>query len=217
MLVGVDEAGRGPVLGSMFVAAVAVPTGTVLPEGIVDSKQLSDERREGLAAQLREHPNLRSAVIEVSNEEIDAPDEDLNVLTARAHAGVIRDVLPDGAEADCTVDACDVDANRFRKRVCRDLPDEVRVDARHRADEDEPIVAAASIVAKSHREAHVAELGAAFGPIGSGYPSDPTTRSFLEQYVDRHGELPDCARQSWQTSVDVLAALEQGTLAEFED
>ncbi len=48
--------------------------------------------------------------------------------------------------------------------------------------------------------------------MGSGYPSDPTTRTFLADYVDRHGELPACARRSWSTCDDVLAAASQSTL-----
>jgi len=51
--------------------------------------------------------------------------------------------------------------------------------------------------------------------VGSGYPSDPTTRAFLAGYVEEHGELPDCARTSWSTCDDVLAAARQSTLGEF--
>ena len=51
--------------------------------------------------------------------------------------------------------------------------------------------------------------------MGSGYPSDPNTREFLESYVDTHGELPSCARESWSTCEDVLAAAEQTGLGQF--
>jgi ribonuclease HII len=79
-------------------------------------------------------------------------------------------------------------------------------------------VGAASIVAKTARERHVERLAEAHtghGPVGSGYPSDPTTRRFLAAYVGEHGELPACARRSWSTSTDVLAAAEQSSLEEF--
>jgi ribonuclease HII len=76
-------------------------------------------------------------------------------------------------------------------------------------------VGAASIIAKVARDAHVAELADEYGDVGSGYPSDPTTRTFLADYVDSHGELPPCARRSWSTCDDVLAAAEQATLGDF--
>jgi ribonuclease HII len=94
----------------------------------------------------------------------------------------------------------------------------VDVHAEHRADESYPLVAAASVVAKVERDARIDALAddyAEYGPIGSGYPSDPTTRDFLRTYVEETGTLPDCARASWSTSSDVLAAAEQSGLSEF--
>ena len=76
-------------------------------------------------------------------------------------------------------------------------------------------MAAASVVAKVERDAAVADIAAEYGDVGSGYPSDPTTRAFLRRYVDEHGRLPECARESWQTSRDVLAAAEQSALDSF--
>ncbi|QZY01059.1 ribonuclease HII [Halobaculum rubrum] len=96
----------------------------------------------------------------------------------------------------------------------------VDVTAEHGADESYPVVAAASVVAKVERDRIVAELDAAYRDrgydgIGSGYPSDPNTREFLRKYVDREGDLPECARTSWSTCDDVLAASEQSALGEF--
>jgi ribonuclease HII len=76
-------------------------------------------------------------------------------------------------------------------------------------------VAAASIVAKVERDRHVDDLRAEYGEVGSGYPSDPTTRTFLRDYVRDHGELPACARTSWKTCDDVLVAATQSALDEF--
>ena len=81
--------------------------------------------------------------------------------------------------------------------------------------EDDPLVAAGSIVAKVARDGHVAQLAEKYGEVGSGYPSDSTTREFLREYVTEHGELPACARVSWKTSEDVLAAAEQSALDRF--
>jgi len=222
---GVDEAGKGPVLGSMFAAAVLVPELSVLPEAVADSKTLAPSRREPLAARLREDDRVAVGVAEMPVERIDAPDTDMNGLTVAAQADALGAVV-DGRSPDAVadedlsgvVDAGDVDAERFARRVRDGLgPDaEVELAAEHGADETDPAVAAASIVAKVERDAHVAALDAEYDrDVGSGYPSDPTTRAFLREHVREHGELPACARRSWSTCEDVLTAAEQAELGEF--
>jgi ribonuclease HII len=209
MRVGVDEAGKGPVLGSMFAAAVRADPAD-LPEGVGDSKGIPAQRRERLASAIREAADT-VAVAEVTVERIDDPDTDMNELTVAAHAEALADAA--APDDETVVDAGDTNAVRFERRVGNRAPLAVR--AEHGADEAHAIVGAASIVAKSAREAHVADLTAAYGDVGSGYPSDPTTRAFLRSYVDEHGSLPACARESWQTSRDVLAARDQASLGEF--
>jgi ribonuclease HII len=145
----------------------------------------------------------------------------MNSLTVAAHAEAIAAVARDGDAV--TTDAGDVSESRFARRVrdaVADTPDGTTVDvhAEHGADAEYPIVAAASVVAKVRRDAAIESLDAEYadyGPIGSGYPSDQTTRAFLRDFVAETGDLPDCARASWSTSADVLAAAEQSGLSEF--
>jgi ribonuclease HII len=207
---GVDEAGRGPVLGSLFVACVSADA-AALPAGIDDSKQLTPARREEISADLRADERISLAVVEVTPAEID--DGSLNALTVGAMAETIDSVALDGRSG--MVDACDIDAARFGRRVAAETAADVSIAAEHGADESHAIVGAASIVAKVARDDHIAELAAEHGPIGSGYPNDPTTRTFLREYVREHGDLPPFARASWQTSRDVLDAAKQSALAEF--
>jgi len=211
MRVGVDEAGKGPVLGSMFAAAVAADP-EALPEDVGDSKGIDPERREELALAIREVS--RVGVVEIPVVEIDDPETDMNTLTVVAHARALERIAESGESA--IVDAGDTNAVRFGTRLSHRLETDLDVRAEHGADENHAVVGAASIVAKVARDAHVDALAAKYGPLGSGYPSDPTTREFLEAYVDRHGELPPCARASWQTSSDVLAAASQASLDAFE-
>ena len=211
MRVGVDEAGKGPVLGSMFAAAVRAEP-EALPAGVADSKTLQPARRETLAAEIRERA-AAVAVAEVPVERIDDPETDMNGLTVEAHARALADVAHDGPAV--TLDAGEVDAERFGRRVAERVDADLDLTARHRADADDSLVAAASIVAKVARDAHVDGLADRFGDVGSGYPSDPATRAFLRAYVDEHGSLPACARASWQTCDDVLAAAEQAAIGEF--
>lgn len=210
---GADEAGKGPVLGSMFAACVAAPGTGALPDGVADSKALAPERREALAAAVRDDDRLSVGVREVPVERIDAPDTDMNGLAARAHAEAVAAAATEGDAG--VVDAADTDPARFARRVADATPLSVSVTGEHRADENRPLVAAASVVAKVERDRHVESLAAEYGAVGSGYPSDPTTRDFLAGYVERHGRLPECARSSWATCEDVVAAAEQSALGEF--
>jgi ribonuclease HII len=210
MEVGVDEAGKGPVLGSMFAAAVRAPR-EALPEGIDDSKRLSDERREELADRLRADERVEVGLAELTPAEIDAGN--MNDLTVAAHADALSAVVRDGDAGVC--DAGDVDAERFAARVAARVDADVAVVAEHGADGADELVGAASVLAKSAREAHVATLREAYGEVGSGYPSDPTTRRYLREHVEATGELPSCARTSWSTCNAVLAAAEQSGLDEF--
>lgn len=211
MQVGVDEAGKGPVLGSMFAAAVRADP-SQLPDGIADSKQLTPARRETLASQIRASAD-EVAVGEITVREIDEPETDMNSLTVRAQARALQGV--DCNEATIITDAGDTNAGRFGQRLARQVAGSLDITAEHGADDEYTIVGAASIIAKVKRDAHVEGLAERFGDIGSGYPSDPSTRRFLADYVDQHGELPPCARTSWQTSQDVLASAEQSSLGEF--
>jgi ribonuclease HII len=210
---GVDEAGKGPVLGSMFAAAVVADEST-LPDGLADSKQLSAARREGLAAELAASEAVEIGVAEMPVERIDDPRTDMNSLTVEAQATALSKVAQDGLSGH--VDAGDTDADRFGRRVADQVPADVTLRAEHRADETYQLVAAASVVAKVRRDEHVAALATEYDrPIGSGYPSDPQTRAFLEAHLQETGDLPDCARRSWKTSADLLAAGEQSGLADF--
>lgn len=218
MQVGVDEAGKGPVLGSMFVAAVRAER-DALPDDVTDSKRLSPERRTALDERIRAAASAVT-VVEVPVERIDDPETDMNGLAVQGHASALAAVGTDGTDgAACYLDAADTDAERFGRRVADAIDDAVdgdpTVTATHGAETEYPCVAAASIVAKVARDAHVRDLADEYGDLGSGYPGDETTRSFLDEYVAEHGRLPDCARSSWQTSRDVLAAHEQSTMGEF--
>jgi len=210
MRFGADEAGKGPVLGSMFAAAVRAPV-DALPEDVADSKDVRPERRVELAGEIRAAATV--GVAEIPASRIDDPATDMNTLTVAAHAAAIGDAVTDGDAGLC--DAGDTDEARFARRVGERVERDIDLRAEHRADERDAHVGAASIVAKVERDAHVEALSEAHGNVGSGYPSDPTTREFLREFVAEHGELPDCARRSWSTCDDVLAKAEQSALDEF--
>ena len=234
MYLGVDEAGKGPVLGPMVAAAVFADP-SVLPADVDDSKRLSPERRETLDAAIRGIDGVAVGVAFVEPAEIDRPDTDMNTLTVRGQARAVCAALEaretageDGPDGPIRVvaDAGDTSEARFARRLGEFIEKDVGgtdrpavdVEAFHGADESDPVVGAASVVAKVARDARMAaidEAYPAYDGVGSGYPSDPTTRSFLRAYVGDHGAVPDCARRSWATCDDVIAAAEQSGLDEF--
>ncbi len=211
MEVGVDEAGKGPVLGSMFVAAVRADP-SVLPDDVGDSKSIPAERRQELAVTIRDRAQA-ATVVEIPVERIDDPETDMNGLTVAGHAEALSAVTT--ADDSGYLDAGDTNAVRFERRVTKQADCDADIRAEHGADETYSIVGAASILAKVARERHVDTLAAEYGAVGSGYPSDPTTQEFLESFVRENGHLPACARTSWQTSRDVLNAVDQSSLTDF--
>lgn len=245
MYLGVDEAGKGPVLGSMVAAAVIADPDD-LPADIDDSKRLSPDRRESLDAMIRDIDGVAVGVAFVTPDEIDRSDTDMNTLTVSGQARAVRTVLTEHSrlvtDAGVTpldepvrvvADAGDTSEERFARRLAsfitgddagvaaepgsESTPD-VDVTAAHGADEDDPVVGAASIVAKVARDERMAAVDAEhpdYADVGSGYPADPATRSFLREYVADHGDVPNCARRSWSTCDDVLAAAEQSRFDEF--
>jgi ribonuclease HII len=210
---GLDEAGRGPVLGSLFVGFVDAPA-AVLPPGLADSKDLSEATIIDLATTLYNTPKVTACVREIPVPEIDTGEANVTELTMDRMAGLISECATSDRGV---VDACHSDASVFGRLVTERLHGESppSVEAEHGADTRVEQVMAASILAKHEREQHVAALREQHGDVGSGYPSDPVTQTFLEDYVDTHGELPACARRSWQTSQDALNAAAQTELGAY--
>ena len=214
VVVGVDEAGRGAVIGPMVVAAVRCDAGD-LPAGVDDSKRLTAMTRRRLGVQLATAASIGVAYARIEPAMIDEPRSTLTGVTVSAAQRVLRRLLRSGDHV--LLDAADVDAARFGRRVARDLgvPDVV-IDAQHRADAEVPQVAAASIAAKVLRDAAVASIDAQWarvGGVGSGYPSDPVARAFIKHQLAAGGPLPEVVRTSWATVTQLQAALDQQTLS----
>jgi len=207
---GIDEAGKGPVLGPMVTAGVAVEDVSFLSGiGINDSKKLTAKRREELFSEITSR--FRYAVVVQSPEEIDNRGGTMNEFTVDCHAEVLRTLNPDVVY----LDACDVNANRFGTNVLVASGIETKVISEHKADAKFEVVGAASIVAKVTRDCLIDQLKEEFGDIGSGYPSDPVTIAFLTEYIQKNGKAPSCARKSWQTVTDILDKSAQKSIDSF--
>jgi ribonuclease HII len=197
---GVDEAGRGPVFGAMYVTCIAANPMT-LPSGLADSKTLTNKKISKIVKKLQSETECFITTVEIPSHKIDASDKSISELTLEAFADAIEatDLAYNGY-----VDACLKDTSKVEARLHKSSSRPVVVQAEHKADESYPIVSAASILAKHARETQVEQLKEKYGDIGSGYPSDPTTKEYLENYVKENKELPPFARESWKTSQKAL-------------
>jgi ribonuclease HII len=199
-VLGIDEAGRGSLVGPLVVGGFLLDAARI-PElteiGVRDSKRLTPARREEIFAEL---PSIgRSWAIPLPPRTVDRAvhRRGLNDLELDAFARIVRSARPDMAFAD----ACDPVAERFGRRLGEASGNCCLVHARHKADRDLPVVGAASIVAKVHRDRALDRLRARLGEdLGSGYPSDRETVAFVRQTLSGGGPLPSWLRASWATT-----------------
>jgi len=211
--IGIDEAGRGPVIGPLVVGALCLPEAD-LPllhdAGVTDSKLLSESKRIELDTWIREQATMRNWMIElhISNPaEIDRAMAltNLNDHEVTLFAALARKLRIDGGGI-LQLDACDVDAGRFGNNVASRLQgwpwDGWSMDSRHGADLHYLAVAGASILAKVARDNTIQSLSAEIGiDLGSGYPSDPKTIAAIPKLIE--GTEPhDCLRWGWATVRD---------------
>jgi ribonuclease HII len=207
LVAGVDDAGRGAVIGPLVIAGVLVKEENLprLKElGVKDSKLLSPHRREVLAVEIRKIVQKYS-VVKLQPEEIDVVVKSgrklhkLNWLEAQTMARVIETLRPHRVY----VDASDVLEERFKQHILECMSFKVDIISEHKADRNYVAVSAASIIAKVERDREVAELARVYGDFGSGYPSDQRTINFLKQLVEETGDYPEFIRKSWKPAKKV--------------
>ena len=168
---GCDEAGRGPLCGSVVAAAVILPRGLVI-DGLNDSKKLSEKKREALFDIIKEKA-VAYAIAEATPEEID----EINILNASMLA-MRRAVEGLGVKADFAL----IDGNCSRGFT---VPTETVV----KGDAKSYSIAAASILAKVTRDRQCIELDAIYPQYGiakhKGYP----TKDHMDA-VRKYGPCP---------------------------
>lgn len=208
-LVGIDEAGRGPVIGPLVITIFACKKNKVEElqnKGVKDSKLLSSKKRIELSKLLSENESFYSETAVISAHEIDnfVDSTSLNDLEITYFAKLI-DNLPEHIANNCQImlDACEVNTDKFTQKVFSKLKkfgNEQNISSENKADLNHIHVACASILAKENREREVSKIKEElFLEIGSGYPSDPKTKSAVQ--VLTKGNLPNkYLRFSWATT-----------------
>ena len=213
LIAGVDEAGRGCVVGPLVVAGVTVKTHNLqllMDLGVKDSKLLTPKKREALYPEIIKLTE-KHHIIKVPPAQIDKVVRSsrilhkLNRLEAQTMAKIIEILRPDEAY----VDAADVLEHRFGNHINELLRFKTRIVSEHKADRTYPIVSAASIIAKVERDSEITKLKVKYGDFGSGYLTDDKTIVFLKRLLDTNDDYPSCVRKSWKPAQRIKS--EKGT------
>jgi ribonuclease HII len=202
LVLGIDESGRGPIVGNLVLAGVLIEEGDekeLKDMGVKDSKLLSEKQRNRLFPKI-EKLAKKVMVVEVTPAEIDARfavGMNLNSLEASKMAEIINKLRPDIAIVDCP----SPNIRSFKeKTLAKFLEHRCEVIAEHYADKNWPVVSAASIIAKVIRDKRIKEIEREVGyPIGVGYTHDQRTLDFVERALSEKDHLDKYIRKSWLT------------------
>lgn len=204
---GIDDAGRGPVIGPMVLAGCLLEEETereLKKLGVKDSKQLTQKRREFLEKIIKEKAKAFEVLI-FNADEIDSREGggmNLNDLEAVACAKIIDKINGKGyGKLKVIIDCPSVSIAKWEdylKTKIKDLST-LEIHCEHKADQNHVSVSAASVLAKCVREREMGKLKEKYGfEIGSGYCSDPLTCSFLEKNADKFKDN-GIFRKTWST------------------
>jgi len=210
-IIGIDDAGRGPVLGPMILAGVLIEEkdNNILKEwGAKDSKLLTPIKRkevkEKIINQYKYHIEQSEPI------EIDESDN-LNYLEAIKTAKIINKLTKNLNEkvlviVDCPSTNIESWSNDVQQLI--ENPEIVSLSCEHKADFNHPVVSAASIIAKERREDEMYKLRLELKKdFGSGYPADPKTKEFIAENFDKE-EYKSLIRFSWNTVKKLIKAKE---------
>ena len=217
LVLGIDEAGRGPVIGPMVIAGVSIDEKDIdklKRLGVKDSKLLSPKQREDMFDKIISIVKKYKSII-TQPEEIDSAlrSESLNLnwLEAIKSAEIINFLNPEKAIIDCPSN--NITAYKdFLKKHLKDKKTELVLE--HKADFKYPIVSAASIIAKVTRDNEIKKIQKKIRePIGSGYPSDPVTINFLEKNYNNYQGI---FRKEWASWKKLNKKKKQKSLKDFQ-
>lgn len=211
-VLGIDEAGRGPVIGPLIIAGVMIEEGSEKEiDGVRDSKLLTHGRRIQLGKKIIENSDFK--IIEVSPKEIDKVLEshnlNLNWLEAHKQAEIINELKPDKVIIDCPSPNC----KKFTEYLQNLLVNKkIKLVVEHKADFKYAVCSAASILAKVRREEAMDKIKQKYGETGPGYSSNPITQKFVKKNWEKH---PEIFRKTWATWKNHKKMKGQMRLGEF--
>jgi len=207
LICGIDEAGRGSVIGPMVIAGILISEEKInelINLKVRDSKEVKPEEREKLYHEILKIAKAWKIII-LTAKEVDSETrinkmKGINYLEAQKFIEIINELKPDIAY----IDLPSRDPEKFKSIIYQMLEHECQLILEHNADKNYPATSAASIVAKVTRDREIKKLREKFGDFGSGYPHDPKTRRFIREILKSSSEAQECIRLSWQTISRVM-------------
>lgn len=201
---GVDDAGRGSMLGPLVIAGVLIDKKNMKMLrllGIKDSKQLSPQLREYFYKKIINVVDDYH-IVKIPPRSIDASvkKHGLNDLEAKYMAKIVSKLNPDISY----VDSCDVKPLRFGRKISG-LSENHKIRSYHHADSRFAVVSAASILAKVTRDRAIAKLRKDYDDLGSGYPSDIKTVNFTIAFYRQNRVMPSFMRKSWKPVIRIMS------------
>ncbi|KAF7410575.1 hypothetical protein HZH68_004956 [Vespula germanica] len=215
---GVDEAGRGPVLGPMVYGIAYAPLAQkqlLVDLGCADSKSLTENQRDSIFDKICEENDKMGWTVEaispnvIANSMYRRSKKSLNEVSMESAIGLIKRAV----EAGVNVSKVYVDTvgkpEKYQARLEEIFP-RLEIVVAKKADSTYPIVSAASICAKVCRDHAIRAWqfpeGSNETEYGSGYPNDPVTKKWLTANVDAVFGFPQIVRFSWSTAEKILEA-----------
>ncbi|KAL8621273.1 hypothetical protein ACOMHN_008098 [Nucella lapillus] len=226
---GIDEAGRGPVLGPLVYGICFSPVAEkekFAEIGCADSKTLTEEQREEIFSNICDNNDMIGWMVDIispayiSQSMLRRAKYNLNALSHDSAIGLVKAALEKGVNVtEVYVDTVG-DPAKYQDKL-KDIFPSIDITVAKKADSLYPIVSAASICAKVARDRAVKnwkfaeDIGVEDNSFGSGYPGDPATKKFLAENIDPVFGFPDLVRFSWSTAKQILER--QAAEVEWED
>ncbi len=216
---GIDETGRGSVIGPLVLCGLVVDEKQekeLKKIGVKDSKLLTPKKREELAEKI-EDIATHTIILRIPAHKIDANRKrgiNLNQIEAIKMAEIINIANPDKVY----VDSPSYNSSKFTDYLSSRIENKkIKIIAENYADKNYPVVSAASIVAKVDRDEQIKKLEKEVGePLGVGYPHDETTIKHLEKLArENKGKMPRYVRTTWDTTKQIIKRYEQKGLVGF--
>lgn len=202
---GIDEAGRGSIIGPLVIAGISFDSGKMdllKNMNITDSKKINPKKREVLFDKIF---NICDSVFicKINCSTIDkfVKSNNLNKLESK-----FMTIVADNIHADkIIVDSCDVNPFRFQQEIKKNITNKkISIYSYHKADLDNIFVSCASIIAKVTRDSEIEKIKKIINnDFGSGYPSDPKTQRFIQDN-DFGKNSKNYVRYSWKPIKEIL-------------
>ena len=227
-IVGIDEAGRGPVLGPMVYGISYCPANKadeLASLGFADSKQLNETTRDRLLHSLIQNSEMIGRGVEIlspnyiSNQMLARDRVNLNLISHNTAIRMIRRLVERGVNISLVLVDTVGDARSYQEKLNTEFEGKFKIEVHIKADSKFPIVGAASICAKVVRDWCIrnwvyTEKVNFTSNLGSGYTGDPKTKAWLSKNIDKVFGYPNIVRYGWSTC---RKKLENAYQVEWED